>query len=84
MISKIDLGECLRDSPKFRLVIVVFVIVFVKYVFFYRNVLNDEETSVDHLEHKLDKILKMCGAMVDTGKTYVAQQRYILINFTTK
>lgn len=37
--------------------------------------LEEEELSVDQLEQKLDKILKMCGTMVDTGKTYVAQQR---------
>ncbi|XP_018333831.1 arf-GAP with coiled-coil, ANK repeat and PH domain-containing protein 2 [Agrilus planipennis] len=56
MFDKIDLEQCLRDSPKFRVY------------------LEEQEASIDQLEMKLDKILKMCGAMVDTGKAYVAQQ----------
>lgn len=56
MKQKIDLEQCLSDSPKFR------------------QLLEEEETSIDQLETKLEKILKMCGAMVDTGKTYVAHQ----------
>ncbi|KAL3269781.1 hypothetical protein HHI36_008841 [Cryptolaemus montrouzieri] len=56
MIGKIELEECLRDSPKFR------------------SYLEEEEASIDQLEHKLDRILKICGSMVDSGKTYVAQQ----------
>lgn len=42
-----------------------------------RSILEEEETSIDQLEQKLDKILKMCGMMVDSGKTYVAQQRFV-------
>jgi Arf-GAP/coiled-coil/ANK repeat/PH domain-containing protein len=56
MVGKIELEECLRDSPRFR------------------SLLEEEEASVDQLEQKLDKILKVCGTMVDSGKTYVAQQ----------
>ncbi|KAF5307083.1 hypothetical protein FQR65_LT07142 [Abscondita terminalis] len=56
MKQKIDLEQCLSDSPKFR------------------QLLEEEETSIDQLETKLEKILKMCGSMVDTGKTYVAHQ----------
>ncbi|CAH0555934.1 unnamed protein product [Brassicogethes aeneus] len=56
MLGKLDIQECLRDSPKFRCI------------------LESEEASIDQLEQKLDKILKVCGSMVDTGKTYVAQQ----------
>ncbi|KAF7267981.1 hypothetical protein GWI33_018825, partial [Rhynchophorus ferrugineus] len=56
MVVKIELHECLRDSPKFRLL------------------LEQEEQSIDQLEQKLDKILKVCGNMIDTGKTYVGQQ----------
>lgn len=41
-----------------------------------RSILEEEETSIDQLEQKLDKILKVCGMMVDSGKTYVAQQRF--------
>ncbi|XP_056641814.1 arf-GAP with coiled-coil, ANK repeat and PH domain-containing protein 2 [Diorhabda sublineata] len=56
MVGKIELNECLRDSPKFR------------------SLLEEEELSVDQLENKLEKILKVCGSMVDSGKTYVGQQ----------
>lgn len=56
MVVKIELHECLRDSPKFR------------------YLLEKEEQSVDHLEQRLDKILKVCASMIDTGKTYVGQQ----------
>ncbi|CAG9821937.1 unnamed protein product [Phaedon cochleariae] len=56
MVGRIELQECLRDSPKFR------------------SLLEEEELSVDQLESKLDKILKICGSMVDSGKTYVGQQ----------
>jgi Arf-GAP/coiled-coil/ANK repeat/PH domain-containing protein len=74
MVGKIELEECLRDSPRFR---------FVKLseskqnlILFVRSLLEEEEASVDQLEQKLDKILKVCGTMVDSGKTYVAQQRF--------
>ncbi|CAH1112565.1 unnamed protein product [Psylliodes chrysocephalus] len=56
MVGRIELQECLRDSPKFR------------------GLLEAEEASVDQLESKLEKILKVCGSMVDSGKTYVGQQ----------
>lgn len=41
----------------------------------FRQLVEEEEASIDQLEQKLDKILKVCGTMVDTGKTYVAHQR---------
>lgn len=41
----------------------------------FRNYLEDEETSINQLEQKLDKVLKQCGLMIDTGKSYVAHQR---------
>ncbi|GLV32415.1 Centaurin beta 1A [Carabus blaptoides fortunei] len=56
MKVKIELEECLRDSPKFR------------------NYLEDEEANIDQLEQKLDKVLKQCGIMIDTGKQYVGNQ----------
>ncbi|XP_017778254.1 PREDICTED: arf-GAP with coiled-coil, ANK repeat and PH domain-containing protein 2 isoform X2 [Nicrophorus vespilloides] len=56
MPCKIDLEECLKDSPKFR------------------HTLEEEESSIDQLEQKLEKILKVCGAMVDSGKIYVSNQ----------
>lgn len=43
----------------------------------FRNILEDEETNIDQLESKLDKILKVCGTMIDAGKAYVGQQRFV-------
>ncbi|KAJ8928251.1 hypothetical protein NQ314_019201 [Rhamnusium bicolor] len=43
------------------------------------SLLEEEESCVDQLESKLEKILKVCGSMVDAGKTYVGQQRFALI-----
>lgn len=41
-----------------------------------RKFLEDEEACVDHLEQKLEKTLKMCTVLVDSGKEYVKNQRY--------
>lgn len=38
--------------------------------------LEQEEQSIDQLEQKLEKILKICTSMIETGKTYVGQQRF--------
>ncbi|KAF4526589.1 hypothetical protein B566_EDAN006403 [Ephemera danica] len=40
----------------------------------FRAELEEQETMIENLELKIDKVLKTCGLMVDTGKTYVAQQ----------
>ncbi|XP_022918039.1 arf-GAP with coiled-coil, ANK repeat and PH domain-containing protein 2 [Onthophagus taurus] len=40
----------------------------------FRSILEQEEANVDQLEQKLDKIIKLCGNVVDSGKAYVAQQ----------
>ncbi|XP_041769666.1 arf-GAP with coiled-coil, ANK repeat and PH domain-containing protein 2 [Anopheles merus] len=53
---KIDFGECLKDSPKFRLR------------------LEQEESEIEHLESKLEKIIKACSAAVDSGKEYIRHQ----------
>uniref|UniRef100_A0A182RV37 Arf-GAP with coiled-coil, ANK repeat and PH domain-containing protein n=1 Tax=Anopheles funestus TaxID=62324 RepID=A0A182RV37_ANOFN len=53
---KIDFGECLKDSPKFRLR------------------LEQEETEIEHLESRLEKIIKACSAAVDSGKEYIRHQ----------
>lgn len=45
----------------------------------FRNLLEEEEASIDQLESKLDKILKVCGSMIDAGKAYVGQQRFVTI-----
>lgn len=42
---------------------------------FRRIRLEEEENNIDHLEQKIEKVLKNCGQMVDFGKQYVAQQR---------
>uniref|UniRef100_A0A182M5S9 Arf-GAP with coiled-coil, ANK repeat and PH domain-containing protein 2 n=1 Tax=Anopheles culicifacies TaxID=139723 RepID=A0A182M5S9_9DIPT len=53
---KIDFGECLKDSPKFRLR------------------LEQEEAEIEHLESRLEKIIKACSAAVDSGKEYIRHQ----------
>lgn len=47
--------------------------------FIFRSLLEEEESSIDQLESRLEKILKVCGSMIDAGKTYVGQQRFALI-----
>lgn len=37
--------------------------------------MQEEEININELEQKLDKLIKLCGNVVDSGKTYVAQQR---------
>lgn len=46
--------------------------------FIFRSLLEEEESSIDQLESRLEKILKVCGSMIDAGKTYVGQQRFAL------
>uniref|UniRef100_A0A182Y7I5 Uncharacterized protein n=1 Tax=Anopheles stephensi TaxID=30069 RepID=A0A182Y7I5_ANOST len=53
---RIDFGECLKDSPKFRLR------------------LEQEEAEIEHLESRLEKIIKACSAAVDSGKEYIRHQ----------
>ncbi|KAI4461336.1 centaurin/arf [Holotrichia oblita] len=40
----------------------------------FRGLLQEEEININELEQKLDKLIKLCGNVVDSGKTYVAQQ----------
>ncbi|KRT84741.1 hypothetical protein AMK59_1298, partial [Oryctes borbonicus] len=40
----------------------------------FRTLLQEEEANINELEQKLEKIIKLCGNVVDSGKTYVAQQ----------
>lgn len=40
----------------------------------FRSTLEEQEGQIELLEQRLDRVIKMCGVMVDTGKTYVAQQ----------
>lgn len=41
------------------------------FLLFERLRLEDEEQEIDHLEQKLDKILKSCSLAIDSGKEYV-------------
>ncbi|RZF38700.1 hypothetical protein LSTR_LSTR011010 [Laodelphax striatellus] len=40
----------------------------------FRSMLEEQESQIELLEHKLEKVLKVCGLVVDSGKTYVGQQ----------
>ncbi|XP_039296995.1 arf-GAP with coiled-coil, ANK repeat and PH domain-containing protein 2 [Nilaparvata lugens] len=38
------------------------------------SMLEEQESQIELLEHKLEKVLKVCGQTVDSGKTYVGNQ----------
>lgn len=80
MKPSIEYDECLRDSPAFRYnyinYFINFVIIIVSCEKPFRKYLDDEEISIEHLEQKLEKILKLCTLMIDSGKDYVKNQRY--------
>lgn len=40
----------------------------------FREQLETEEASIDAFEQKLDKVLKACSIMIDTGKTYMSHR----------
>uniref|UniRef100_A0A1A9W837 Arf-GAP with coiled-coil, ANK repeat and PH domain-containing protein 2 n=1 Tax=Glossina brevipalpis TaxID=37001 RepID=A0A1A9W837_9MUSC len=40
----------------------------------FRQFISKEETDIEHLEQRLDKIIKMCNIAVDSGKEYVKNQ----------
>ncbi|KAL9695419.1 hypothetical protein quinque_014704 [Culex quinquefasciatus] len=40
----------------------------------FRLRLEQEESEIDHLEQKLEKIIKMCSLAVDSGKEYIRNQ----------
>ncbi|XP_062533188.1 LOW QUALITY PROTEIN: arf-GAP with coiled-coil, ANK repeat and PH domain-containing protein 1-like [Armigeres subalbatus] len=40
----------------------------------FRLRLEQEENEIDHLEQKLEKVIKMCSLAVDTGKEYIRNQ----------
>ncbi|XP_076647370.1 centaurin beta 1A [Halictus rubicundus] len=40
----------------------------------FRSCIEEVETNVDLLEQKLDKVLKNCSQMIDTGKLFIGQQ----------
>uniref|UniRef100_A0A1B0EU86 BAR domain-containing protein n=1 Tax=Lutzomyia longipalpis TaxID=7200 RepID=A0A1B0EU86_LUTLO len=37
----------------------------------FRSVLEEEENDIEHLEQKIERVLKMCTSAVDSGKEYV-------------
>lgn len=41
----------------------------------FRKYLEREEESIEHLEQKLERTLKLCTGMIDSGKEYVKNQR---------
>lgn len=40
----------------------------------FRKYLEEEEASIENLEQKLDRTLKLCTVMIDSGKDYVKNQ----------
>ncbi|KAH8312467.1 hypothetical protein KR044_010871 [Drosophila immigrans] len=40
----------------------------------FRQFVSKEETDIEHLEHRLEKIIKLCNVAVDSGKEYVKNQ----------
>lgn len=49
-------------------------LIFFFLLFYFRLNLEEEERGVEHLETKLDKVVKACQAAVDQGKEFVAAQ----------
>lgn len=41
-----------------------------------RQFIAQEESDIEHLEQRLEKIIKLCTIAVDSGKEYVKNQRY--------
>lgn len=44
----------------------------------FREQLETEEASIEALEQKLDKVLKTCSVMIESGKTYMSHRRYVI------
>ncbi|KAJ1526936.1 hypothetical protein ONE63_008484 [Megalurothrips usitatus] len=40
----------------------------------FRATLDEQEQNIEQLEQRLEKVLKTCGQMVDSGRNYVTQQ----------
>ena len=40
----------------------------------FRSELHQNETNLDELEIRLEKMIKLCSAMTDGGRVYVTQQ----------
>ena len=44
----------------------------------FRQQLNMNEVSLDELEVRLEKLVKVCNVMIEGGKTYISQQAQFL------
>ncbi|XP_068153006.1 arf-GAP with coiled-coil, ANK repeat and PH domain-containing protein 2 isoform X1 [Drosophila tropicalis] len=40
----------------------------------FRQFVSKEESDIEHLEHRLEKIIKLCNVAVDSGKEYIKNQ----------
>lgn len=56
----VELEECLRDSPKFRVAV------------------EESEELTEQLEAKLEKLVRLCNGMVDSGKTYLNSKAFFI------
>lgn len=45
------------------------------FIYINRSFIDEQESSMDHLEQKLERAIKMCTIAVDSGKEYVKNQR---------
>lgn len=47
--------------------------------YYCREQLETEEASIDGLEQKLDKVLKACSVMIESGKTYMSHRGWVFV-----
>uniref|UniRef100_A0A8D8UGT9 Arf-GAP with coiled-coil, ANK repeat and PH domain-containing protein 2 n=1 Tax=Cacopsylla melanoneura TaxID=428564 RepID=A0A8D8UGT9_9HEMI len=40
----------------------------------FRSLIEEQELGLENLEHRMEKVLKVCNSMIEAGKTYVANQ----------
>lgn len=40
----------------------------------FRSILEEQESGLENLEHRMEKVLKVCNSMIESGKCYVANQ----------
>lgn len=46
-----------------------------KHLFYYRYKIENQESEIENLEQKLDKILKLATTAIDSGRVFVVNQR---------
>lgn len=64
----------LRIESEFSYVQCIILLCKVSLLHLFREQLETEEASIESLEQKLDKVLKTCSIMIDSGKTYMTQR----------